>query len=95
MTHLVKLTALAAFALVSSHLAFAAEPTVSGKDGGPTGAFTYSADAGTASTQRQAKTVVERYQQGLNASDFNVIHPLFAPDAVAELPSTCPVAFTA
>ena len=61
-----------------------AMPPGTGKDGGPTGAFTYSADAGVAATQRQAKTVVERYQQGLNSSDFNIIRPLFALDAVAE-----------
>ena len=84
MTHLVKLTALAAFALASSPLAFAADPAVVGRDGGPTGAFTYSTDASAAATQRQAKAVVERYQQGLNTSDFKVIRPLFAPDAVAE-----------
>jgi ketosteroid isomerase-like protein len=55
-----------------------------GKDGGPTGAFSYSADAKTASTQRQVKTIVEHYQEGLNSSDFAIIRPLFAPDAVAE-----------
>ncbi len=55
-----------------------------GKDGGPSGALTYSADPKIAAEQRRAKAVVERYQQGLNASDFGVIRPLFAPDAVAE-----------
>lgn len=84
MTHRFKLTALAAFALASSLLALSAEPTVPGKDGGPTGAFTYSTDVGVAATQRQVKAVVERYQQGLNSSDFKIIRPLFAPDAVAE-----------
>ena len=54
------------------------------KDGGLTGAFTYSEDAKTAASQHQAKAVVERYQQGLNSSDFSIIRPLFAPEAVAE-----------
>jgi ketosteroid isomerase-like protein len=55
-----------------------------GKDGGPTGAFSYSADAKTAAMQRQVKAVVERYQEGLNNSNFAIIRPLFAPDAIAE-----------
>ena len=55
-----------------------------GKDGGPTGAFTYSTDPTIAAVQRQAKAVVGRYQEGLNSSDFAIIRPLFAPDAVAE-----------
>ena len=55
-----------------------------GKDGGPTGAFNYSAEAKIAATQRQVKAVVERYQQGLNSSNFAIIRPLFTPDAVAE-----------
>ena len=79
-----KLTVLAAFVLASSPLTFAAEPTIPGKDGGPSGAFTYSADTGVAGTQHQVKAVVERYQRGLNASDFAMIRPLFASDAVAE-----------
>jgi ketosteroid isomerase-like protein len=54
------------------------------KDGGPSGAFTYSGDAQVAAVQRQVKGVVERYQDGLNSSDFAKIRPLFAPDAVAE-----------
>jgi ketosteroid isomerase-like protein len=55
-----------------------------GKDGGPTGVFNYSADAKTAAMQRQAKLIVERYQEGLNSSNFGIIRSLFAPDAVAE-----------
>ncbi|MFZ3374363.1 MAG: nuclear transport factor 2 family protein [Chthoniobacterales bacterium] len=54
------------------------------KDGGPTGAFTYTTDPNIAAVQRQVKAVVERYQEGLNRSDFAIIRPLFAPDAVAE-----------
>lgn len=73
----------ALFVAVGSFTAQAAPPAV-GKDGGPTGAFTYSEDAKIAASQHQAKAVVERYQQGLNTSDFAVIRPLFAPDAVAE-----------
>ena len=84
MTHRSKLMALAAFVLASSPLALAANPTISGKDGGPTGEFTSPTDAGVAAVQHQVKAVVERYQQGLNGSDFSVIRPLFAPDAVAE-----------
>ncbi len=55
-----------------------------GKDGGSTGAFTFSSDPQTASVQRQVKALVERYQAGLNSSDFSKIRPLFAADAVAE-----------
>jgi ketosteroid isomerase-like protein len=55
-----------------------------GKDGGPTGAFSYSAETKTAATQRNVKAIVERYQEGLNSSNFAIISPLFAPDAVAE-----------
>jgi ketosteroid isomerase-like protein len=55
-----------------------------GKDGGSSGAFTYSQDAQVAAVQRQVKGVVEHYQDGLNSSDFAKIRPFFAPDAVAE-----------
>lgn len=55
-----------------------------GKDGGPTGAFTYSANSSVAALQREAKAVVQRYEEGLNSSNFAIIRPLFAPDAVAE-----------
>jgi ketosteroid isomerase-like protein len=55
-----------------------------GNDGGRTGALTYSADPTIAAVQRQVKAVVEHYQEGLNRSDFAIIRPLFAPDAVAE-----------
>lgn len=79
-----KLSALAALLLAAGPLAASAEPAAPGKDGGSSGAFTYSTDAGTAATQHQVKAVVERYQQGLNASDFTIIRPLFAPDAIAE-----------
>jgi ketosteroid isomerase-like protein len=54
------------------------------KDGGPSGAFTYSKDADVAAVQKKVKAVVERYQDGLNSSDFSKIRPLFAKDAVAE-----------
>jgi ketosteroid isomerase-like protein len=37
-----------------------------------------------AAVQKRVKAVVERYQGGLNSSDFSKIRPLFAPDAVAE-----------
>jgi ketosteroid isomerase-like protein len=37
-----------------------------------------------AAVQKQVKAVVERYQDGLNSSDFSKIRPLFAPDVVAE-----------
>ena len=55
-----------------------------GKDGGRSGAFTYSADTSIAAVQHAVKAVVERYQRGLNSSNFAIIRPLFAPDAVAE-----------
>jgi ketosteroid isomerase-like protein len=55
-----------------------------GKDGGPSGAFTYSRDAQVAAVQRQVKSVVDRYQDGLNSSEFAKIRPLFAADAVAD-----------
>jgi ketosteroid isomerase-like protein len=55
-----------------------------GKDGGPSGAFRYSKDAQVAAAQKKVKAVVERYQDGLNSSDFSKIRPLFARDAVAE-----------
>jgi ketosteroid isomerase-like protein len=55
-----------------------------GRDGGATGAFTYSVDASVAAVQRAVKAVVERYQQGFNSSNFAIIRPLFARDAVAE-----------
>jgi ketosteroid isomerase-like protein len=55
-----------------------------GGDGGPSGAFSYSKDATVAAEQRKVKAVVERYQDGLNSSDFAKIRPLFASDAVAE-----------
>ena len=55
-----------------------------GKDGGPSGTFTYATDPQVAATQKQVKTVVERYQDGLNSSNFAKIRPLFAADAVAE-----------
>jgi ketosteroid isomerase-like protein len=54
------------------------------KDGGPSGAFSYSRDARVAAVQKKVKAVVECYQDGLNSSDFAKIRPLFAPDAVAE-----------
>ena len=50
-----------------------------GKDGGPTGAFSYSPDAQLAAVQRQVKGVVDRYQDGLNSSDFARIRLQFAP----------------
>ncbi len=55
-----------------------------GKDGGPSGAFRYAQEAQLAAVQKKVKAVVERYQDGLNSSDFAKIRPLFAPDAVAE-----------
>jgi ketosteroid isomerase-like protein len=75
---------LAAFTGVA--LMIAAQPASSGdgKDGGPTGAFTYAPDAQAAAVQRQVKAVVERYQDGLNSSDFAKIRSVFAPDAVVE-----------
>jgi ketosteroid isomerase-like protein len=61
-----------------------AGPSLVGKDGGPTGTFTFSTDPHIAALQREAKDVVERYQTGLNTSDFGTIRELFTPDAVAE-----------
>ncbi|MDF5721157.1 MAG: nuclear transport factor 2 family protein [Rhizonema sp. PD37] len=55
-----------------------------GKDGGPSGAFTYSKTASVAAVQRRAKHVVETYQTALNNSDFDTIRTLFAPNAIAE-----------
>jgi ketosteroid isomerase-like protein len=76
--------AAAAFAalLLSIRLAYPGEGK--GKDGGPSGAFSYSPDARVAAVQRQVKAVVERYQDGLNSSDFAKIRPVFAREAVAE-----------
>ena len=54
-----------------------------GKDGGPSGTFSYSKDT-QATMQKKVKAVVERYQDRLNSSDFSRIRPLFAADAVAE-----------
>jgi len=51
-----------------------------GGDRGPTGAFTYSSDTSVAAVQSAVKAVVERYQQGLNSSNFAIIRP----DALAE-----------
>lgn len=73
------LTATAAIAAATLAPADAA-----GHDGGPTGAFSYSTDAATAAVQKAAKSVVEKYQEGLDASDFARIRPLFAPNAVSE-----------
>jgi ketosteroid isomerase-like protein len=68
--------------LLSIRLAYSIDEK--GKDGGPSGAFSYSRDAQVAAVQKKVKAVVERYQDGLNSSDFAKIRPLFAPDAVAE-----------
>ena len=72
--------------VIVAGLWLAVQPVVAGdgKDGGPSGAFTYSRDASVAAVQRQVKAVVERYQAGLNGADFAMIRPLFAPDAIAE-----------
>ena len=74
------------FPIAAALLLIAAQPgpPAQAQDGGPTGAFRYSSDPQVAATQRAVKGVVERYQAGLNASDFARIRPLFAPDAVAE-----------
>jgi ketosteroid isomerase-like protein len=72
-----------ALVFVCSILSIAISPAFGG-DGGPTGAFNYSTDPHIAALQREAKRVVERYQAGLNSSDFSLIRTLFAPDAVAE-----------
>jgi ketosteroid isomerase-like protein len=74
--------AAAAALILSIQLAYPSDDK--GKDGGPSGAFSYSKDAKMAAVQKQVKTVVERYQDGLNSSDFSKIRPLFAPNAVAE-----------
>lgn len=84
MMKLSRLVAAISLCLATYPFSVSADLITPGKDGGPSGAFTYSGDANTAATQRQAKAVVERYQQGLNRSDFTIIHPLFAPDAIAE-----------
>ena len=55
-----------------------------GKDGGATGAFTYSASPALAATQRVVKGTVETYQKGLNSSNTEAILVLFAPNAVIE-----------
>jgi ketosteroid isomerase-like protein len=68
--------------LVSIRPAFPIDDT--SKDGGPSGSFSYSPDAQVAAVQKTVKAVVERYQDGLNSSDFAKIRRLFAPDAVAE-----------
>ncbi len=81
-TNLPKLLGVAVRWLVAC--SFAVAPTAVAGDGGPTGALMYSKDADVAVTQRQVMAVVERYQQGLNSSDFSIIRPLFTPDAVAE-----------
>jgi ketosteroid isomerase-like protein len=75
---------LAASAAVA--LLIAAQPAASGngKDGGPSGFFSYARDPRVAAVQRQVKGLVERFQDGLNSSDFAKIRPLFAADAVAE-----------
>jgi|SRR5580658_6290675 ketosteroid isomerase-like protein len=68
--------------LVSIRLAYPTDRK--GHDGGPSGAFSYSRDAQVASVQKKVKAVVERYQDGLNSSDFSKIRPLFADNAIAE-----------
>jgi ketosteroid isomerase-like protein len=68
--------------LLSIGLAYSGDDK--GKDGGPSGVFSYSKDAKIAAVQKQVKAVVERYQDGLNSSDFGKIRPLFAAHAVAE-----------
>jgi hypothetical protein len=71
--------AISAWLLLAVLASFAlANPVVSGKDGGPTSVFAYSSDSQLATFQWQAKRVVERYQDGLNTSDFPVIRTLFA-----------------
>lgn len=75
---------IAAFPLSLLMLAIQPAQADAGKDGGPTGAFSYSSDAGVAAIQADAKAVVDHYQAALNASDFSKIRLLFAPDAVAE-----------
>jgi ketosteroid isomerase-like protein len=75
---------IAVAAAVSLVLAVRPAYPVDGRDGGSSGAFSYSKDARVAAVQSQVKAVVERYQDGLNSSDFARIRPVFAPDAVAE-----------
>ncbi|UDL93697.1 nuclear transport factor 2 family protein [Lichenihabitans sp. PAMC28606] len=77
------MTVTAAFLLAIAAGALPAQAQT-GHDGGPSGAFSYSQDTTVASDQSAAKAVVEAYQAGLNAADFDKIRPLFAPDAVAE-----------
>ena len=55
-----------------------------GKDGGATGAFTYSTDPAQAAVQRVVKGTIDTYQKGLDSSDTAGILTLFAPDAVIE-----------
>jgi ketosteroid isomerase-like protein len=76
--------AAASMTVLCFSIRFAQSGNDHGKDGGPTGAFSYSKDAQLAGVQKKIKGVVERYQDGLNSSDFSKISPLFAPDAVAE-----------
>ncbi len=64
--------------LLSIRLAYPSDER--GKDGGTSGAFSYSQDAQVAAVQKMVKAVVERYQDGLNSSDFSKIRPLFAPE---------------
>lgn len=59
--------------------------STTGRDGGPSGAFSYSSDPAVAATQRAAKAVVERYQAALNSGDTAAIKATFAPDAVVEI----------
>jgi ketosteroid isomerase-like protein len=78
------LLAAAAMTAFVHALQFAYTGDEKGKDGGPSGAFSYSKDAEVAAVQKKVKAVVERYQDGLNSSDFAKIRPLFVKDAVAE-----------
>jgi ketosteroid isomerase-like protein len=71
-------------AVLALSVAARAVSSKDGNDGGPSGAFNYSKDAQVAAVQRQVKSVVEHYQDGLNTSDFARIRPTFAPAAVAE-----------
>jgi ketosteroid isomerase-like protein len=80
--HLLIAAAAVTALLLSIRLAYPGDDK--GKDGGPSGAFSYSKDVKLAAVQKQVKAVVDRYQDGLNSSDFSKIRPLFAPDAVAE-----------
>jgi hypothetical protein len=74
------ITTVAVIALLVS-IRFAYPGDGGGKDGGPSGAFSYSKDAQVAELQKNVKAVVERYQDGLKSSDFSKIRPLFDPDA--------------